>query len=338
MSMVCPKCNSVFSQALQCPSCRVRLVFDAHASKGAGLPLDERTVQWQHQPLGRIFVGVLMAQGLAHGLLLLVTGSMLATDEASRSTWVTLMGLVLMQTIHAISLLVGGALAGATQHRGWLLGAVVGVGHGILFAIYQHFWGDRPTEVTLYGHLMLHVFFGLVGGLLGSLIWRPLPTMKFPEREPAPKMVGPGFRVPGFRGRVAWARVFIGFLVVACGLIWPKVILDLAVQASLGHVSLGSHLQAQLIMWELTGLATLLGAAFAGANTSNGPKQGMVLAFTASLVVFGNYLTNRSVMLEPTLLVIACVSVLCMVGAWFGGQLFPPVLQIRRRGASHLLP
>src|SRR5207253_2902153 len=97
MSMVCPQCASTFTQALQCPTCGVRLQYQLASRRSAAtlaVPGADAAPQWQHTPWGRIFVGVLLTQGLTYGMQLLCTAGLLATDEeANKAIWATLFGL-----------------------------------------------------------------------------------------------------------------------------------------------------------------------------------------------------------------------------------------------------
>src|SRR5207248_4364495 len=99
------------------------------------------SAQWVHTPMGRIIAGILLAQGLAYGLQLLCIAMLQATDGSHDSVWSTIFGLVLLQAIQAISLLIGGAVAGAGQRHAFLVGAVVGVAHGVSFLVVQALQG-----------------------------------------------------------------------------------------------------------------------------------------------------------------------------------------------------
>src|SRR5579864_398239 len=100
MAMVCPQCYSSFEQQLDCPTCGVRLHYQA------GQAGDDR---WQQTPWGRILVGLLLAQGLAHGLQMFTTAWLLANEEGS-TLWTTPWGLLLLYGLQGISLLIGGMI------------------------------------------------------------------------------------------------------------------------------------------------------------------------------------------------------------------------------------
>jgi len=100
-----------------------------------------------------------------------------ALDEGA-GVWATLNGLVLLQALQALSVLTAGMLTGAGQRRGFVYGAVMGVWNGVFFVVAQHMLGRAPTTVSLFGEPILQAAFGAVGGMIGSLIWRPLPSLK----------------------------------------------------------------------------------------------------------------------------------------------------------------
>lgn len=335
MSMVCPQCDSTFGQALQCPSCGVRLQYQAASRRSLAGALPDVGGQWQHTPWGRILIGVLLTQGLTYGLQMLCTaGILVADEEAQQTVWATLFGLILLQALQGLSLIIGGTLAGAGQSRGMFLGGLLGLAHTAVWMVLQQLRGELLTELALYAQPVLHLFFGALGGLFGSIVWRPLPTVSVPlATPPSPKKHANGPGIAALDGPIAWGRVTVGIGIVLVGLFWPKFILELVVNASRGQLSLQSQLQAQLITWEIIGLVTLFGAALAGATTRNGLKQGLCVGVGAAIVVIGSHLGSRN--LQPEQMIFLTVSVLCLTiaGAWFGGQLFPPIQRIRRRAA-----
>jgi len=334
MAMVCPQCSETYQQTLHCPKCGVRLLyqskrhhFDAALAGPAG--------HWLHTPIGRIVAGILLAQGLAYGLQLLGNAYLQVTvADAPQSVWSTLFGLVALQAIQGFSLLAGGALAGAGQRRASVLGAVVGSVHGSVFLLLQHLHGGRLTEVAMYGQPVLHVAFGALGAILGGSIWRPLPIIAMPEFETDKKsrpIRRASLTLSALRGPVAWGRVSAGIVIVTAGFLWGPGLLKVLLEASQGKLMVNDHLQAQLVTWEIIGLATLLGAAVAGATTPNGLKQGLCVGVGASILLIGNYLGGKNVLIEQILYTTFSILSLTVAGGWFGGQLFPPVMPFPRR-------
>ena len=65
----------------------------------------------------------------------------------------------------------------------------------------------------------------------------------------------------------------------------PPSLLASVLDASQGKMSLNSHMQAELVTWEITALMVALGAGLAGAGTANGLKQGLCVAIGAIAVL-----------------------------------------------------
>jgi hypothetical protein len=284
--------------------------------------------QWQNTPWGRIVVGIFVAQGLAYGLQLLCTAGLLAaSEEPTRTVWATIFGLVLLQALQAFSLLVGGALTAASQQRGMFLGGMVGLVSGPLFVVIQLWNGEVLSEVALYGQPILALLFGTLGGLLGSTIWKPLPTLSMPKSKSDKSKSRPVSRTSpsAMSGPIAWGRVAVGIGLAAAAVLFPQLILTWIMDASQGRLRARSELQAQLITWEIGGLITLLAGAIAGATTSNGFKQGLCVGVGVAVVLIGYHFGGQAVALERLVFMVASVLCLTLVGGWFGGQLFPPV-------------
>jgi hypothetical protein len=110
------------------------------------------------------------------------------------------------------------------------------------------------------------------------------------------------------------------------------VILSFILNASGGALSITTHLQDRLLLFEISALSTLAGAGIAGASTFNGLKQGLCVGIGASVILIGIQLGSPTAVLETTLFMILSTTVLTLAGGWFGGQLFPPVYHKRRRG------
>jgi hypothetical protein len=289
---------------------------------------------WQQTPWGRILIGLLLSQGLYYGLWNLLKGIHLAlAGQEAHDVWSTLYGLLLLQALQGLALVVGGALAGAGQRRGVAYGGVVGVWNGLIFVWLQHRNLDWFTPVMLYGQPILQTAFGAAGGFLGTLIWRPLPgILTIPNAEESGPLPSRR-RFALLSGPVAWGRVVMGIGVALGGAMWADAILDWVLAASEGKLSIDSHLQAHLVTWEITGLAMLIGSALAGATTANGVKQGLCVGSGTAILLLGLRLGERTVHGDGLAMALMSALVLGLVGGWFGGQLFPPVLpHVRRRG------
>jgi hypothetical protein len=340
MSMVCPRCQRTFEQQVLCRECGCRLQFQAHNLEGTPLPTlpTHFSDHWQHTPWGKIVAGLLLAVGLSFGLQQLCTAGLLAGgDGVGTELWSTLWGLVLLQVLQGLALLTGGAVTGAGQRRGILYGALVGMLSGVAFLVMQRHPAELQSDVVQFAQPVLHLILGMLGGLLGTVIWKPSPTVPLATgSQPAAR---PQLSLTDrlFAGPIHPGRVFTGVFVVVAGVVWSNGILEYALRASNGNLAISSQLQARLIGWEIAGLTTLLGAGLAGATTLNGLKQGLCVGIGAAVVIVGIQVGNSKLVLESVVLLLAGVFALSLAGGWFGGQLFPAIIAAgRRRSLSSL--
>jgi hypothetical protein len=285
-------------------------------------------------------VGLLIAQGLCYALKHLCTaGLMAAPEELAGSVWAILGVLILRQVPRAASVFAAGLLTGAGQRAGLLFGAVVGVWNAVLFILLDLWSGDPSSPIDLFGQPVLHVAFGALGGLTGTLIWRPLPPILMPELpRQIPLPLVPVRRGSAFSGPVAWARVLTGITVAVGGVFWVDMIRDSVLDASEGKLSIKTHLEAELVTWEISALAMIAGGALAGATTGNGSKQGICVGIGTATVLFGIRLA--SITNTPELLILTTLSALALgfVGGWFGGHLLPPIYRSARRKRMSTAP
>lgn len=332
MAMICPQCRTPQDQRLECPRCDLPLVFEDGVPGGG----EVFTTGWQHTPWGRIIIGLVLAQGIFHGLRHLTVGALMAADVIdSKELWNTLSGFILLQSLQVISLFAGALLAGAGQKQGILYGAVLGIWNGVLLVFVQPDQLLQPNAVSLYGLPLVQAFLGAVAGWIGSRIWRPITPASVPgaSRQILQK-VAKKQPVKWFVGPVAWFRVLLGTAIAVCGTLWASAILNKLVKVSDYQLRPGSSLESQVVIWEITGLAILTGGAFAGSAQRNGLMQGLIVGLLTACALFiirvfspdppSFYLLIGS-MLGPVTLGI--------MGGGFGSQLLPPVLVVSRRRA-----
>lgn len=316
MAMVCPQCSGSFEQHLDCPACGVRLVYQVRQGSED---------QWQQTPWGRIVVGLLLAQGLAHGLQMFITGWLQASDEVpGQGMWTSSWGILLLFSLQGISLLIGGTITGAGQVRGLLYGSFVGLVNGLIFLMLNLGRGEIQNEVAFYSQPILHLAFGAMGGLIGTLIWRPLPTLRLePSSGSAKLRVSNGPLM--FAGPIHWIRVLVGIIVAVAGVAFSPTILAFILEMFQGMIALQSTFQARLVTWEISAVAVLVGAGLAGATTPNGPKQGLVVGLGAGVLLIGISLGNPNAAFQASEFLVAALVGLTLAGGWFGSQLFPPL-------------
>ena len=340
MSLVCPQCQQTYEQNSVCPLCNVVLLYHAqNLQNESSSPHEEDNSppEWQHTPWGKIIVGLILAQGLIFGMQQMLTAGFLMSGDGA-DVWRTLLGLVFHHAIYAISLLIGGALTGAGQPRGIIYGALVGFASGLIsLCLHDHSNTVFPT-LLVYAEPIIHLATGAIGGGLGMLIWQPIP--KLPDlggNSTAPVPAVPFSIAMGsaFAGPVYVGRVCAGAFVIVVGVVWSQAILEFLLRASNGSLTISSKMQAQLVSMEIIALVALVGAGLAGATTRNGLKQGLCVGLCASVVVLGIQCSNPKFTLESAIFTISGIAVVSLIGGWFGGQLFPPLIRGgRRRGSA----
>jgi hypothetical protein len=328
--MYCPQCSMTYEQRLQCPGCGVRLnYFEADRRRGFGA----FARGWQHTPFGRVFIGLMLAQGLFYGLRHFLTGVLLLVlgQNGVQEALGTLAGLIVVQTLQVVALLLGGLLAGAGQRGGLMLGLVLGVINGAVAVIAQQ-WPTTATHsfIPIYGQPLIQGAVGAVGGWAGAIIWKPLVVVLGPEsarvkRKPVPHPSG-----SFFVGRIHWFRVLFGGAFSLAGCLSATYLLERVVLAASDSLMTDGYWQEKVVTWEIKALAMLMGGALGGACSSNGFKQG-VLVGVFSGGVLSIALATRGANLEALGLTMVSSLCLCLAGGWFGGQLFPPVARFKRQ-------
>lgn len=330
MAMICPQCHGAYEQRLQCPRCDVRLSFQERRSASASTAAPGG---WQQTPWGRLAIGLILAQGIFHGLRHLCQAGLLASDAADQKEfWDSLSGLALMQGLQIIGLFIGALLAGAGQRQGVVYGAVLGVWNGVLLVLVQPEQSELLNKVTLYALPLLQAGLGALAGWVGSVIWRPLTPAVVPGASRALLKTIKRERRKWFAGPVAWPRVVIGTAAAVGGTLWAGVALDLVLKASDNALTPGSNLQARVVTWEITALAILAGAAVAGATTRNGLKQGLVVGIATAAVLIGIRLASPyAPSFELLVATMFAPVILGILGGGFGSKLLPPIVSNRMR-------
>jgi hypothetical protein len=329
MAIICSRCNHVHDQPESCPRCGSANPEQPREQ----LPAPAPGPRWQQTAWGRILIGLILAQGLFYGLRQLVTGLMLASSGLSpEELWADVRNLLILQGLQLFGLIVGGLVTGGGQRSGLVLGAVVGTWNGLLSVVLRQNPGQELTLVGLYGQPLLQATVGAVGGWLGSLIWKPIPssavpTVLIPRRKKVPRR-----RLPILAGQVAWFRVVAGTSLGVAGTLTAGIIFQKLMDAAGGRMAGVPDLQDRLITWEIKALAMLVGAALAGATTQNGLKQGLFVGLVAGVVLVGVQAPLNDGWWDVAFWTMASTLSLSLAGGWFGGQLFPPVVKIRNRG------
>jgi hypothetical protein len=368
MPRQCPRCKSSLGNEPKCPTCGFQVVSPLEVRRPARQRAGSPAGKWQQTAWGKTLIGLLLAQGLYYGLLMLAQAILSAiTDEKTRQEWLSsFSGLILKQVMQLVGLVVGGMVAGAGQRRGALYGTIVGVYNAILFLAVLMLLPEKPPPILLIAAPLLQTAFGTVGGFIGCRIWQPIQALAAPsgpsgEGGPSghPERVLPGRRAAKpspLAGPINWVRVAIGTGLAVAGTIGAHSILR--IMQNLGETPgepFDTQRQAQFLTFEVYALAMIAGGAVGGSNTYNGLKQGLLVGAFASFTLICVYIWQGdsttpeaqllgfklfgfdvSYLLPKILFTISSVVPLALAGGWFGGQLLPPVIVPPRR--KRMLP
>ncbi len=323
MPMMCPKCNTAHTRRTDCPACGTRL-------RVTGADVKTDGVAWQHTPLGRIVVGLLLSQGFALGLRMLkdsIFPEAQGTDEFTQIVWI--------QAVSGGCLFLAGMLTGAGQSFGFALGALVGFTNSLVLLGLQVAAGESLPEYLAISQPILHSFFGAFGGLVGSLIWRPLPVVRL--AKPVADEKDPKHRTRRkaqlFSGPIAWLRVLVGSAIVVAGATFATLVVGVLYDYT--PLRMSSIEQSQFMAYEIAALATLLGSCIAGVNTCNGAKQGLCVGLSSAAILFFIQLMNEQTEINQIVFTTAAILGLSVIGGWFGCRLFPPLAARKRKEIAY---
>jgi hypothetical protein len=298
------------------------------------------STHWQNTPWGRILIGLLLAQGLYYGLRHFTIGLILAiqppTDTRDEAT--ALWQLVVIQVLQGVTLLAGGILAGSGQRNGVLLGAVVGVWNGVLAGLTSGSAGQPFSAVALYGDPLVQTALGALAGWLGSAIWKPAPVEEHRGPPPVTRKAPTRARKPLFAGPLAPIRIIVGTALAVIGSLCATLLYSLIDRLSEGGPAGSGATLDLLVTMEIKAIALLAGGVLAGVGTHNGLKQGLCVGIVTTLILAALEPRAADQWLGALGLILVGAMGFCLVGGWFGSQLFPPVASSKRRiGASSMV-
>ena len=327
MPVVCSRCSNHFEPGRPCPRCGAPspVVVNGNASPVGHGP------RWQQTVLGRLLIGLVLAQGLFYALSHLLTGFLLASHEGEGDIWADPRNVFILFSIQLFAVLVGGVFAGSGQRLGLFLGVMVGVWNGVASSLLRQNPAGDLVSLGFFTQPLFQCGAALVGGLIGSMVWRPI--IDAPPARLAPTKKAAKRSTPMFAGPIAWGRVALGCVAVVCASIYAARLFDRILDLSGNKLGTGDDFQDLLITWEIKAFLILLGAFVAGVATKNGLKQGLIVGLLASSILVGIQAPMTHSLVRLVVFTISGTVGLCLVGGWFGGQLFPPVMS-RHRATS----
>lgn len=333
MAMVCAQCGQTFhGQERKCPKCDLLLLHQQHGVQQPDdtMPPSDPRNRWQQTPWGRIVVSVLIAQGFAYCFQQMYTAWFVAGGEAA--SWYTPTGILWLNAFNIVPLFVAAILAGANQERGATSGGLVGLWSGLIFiGIHRAAWGVLDP-VTFFAQPFVHMAVGLVGGLVGNRIWQPVPIYSLKEDVGTSGMLPRPARKL-FKGPIQVVRILIGAAIAVAGAVFARQVLEEVLRQGQGtfRISSDSKWIERMIVYQIIGLAALIGGVVAGSSSRNGFKQGLFAGVLSAALFLSVQLANSKSLLEVTLFTTTGVLAMSIIGGMFGSTLFPPLAKEKQK-------
>lgn len=322
MPAACTQCGHGYETGGPCPRCGGQ-----SGPSGTG-------PRWLHTVAGRLMIGLIVSQGLFYALERLLTGLLLAIQGGqAQEVWLVPGNLICLQIAQLFAVLIGGTLAGGGQTGALSLGAIVGAWNGVVSILLRQIPPDQISSLALYTSPLVHAFIATLGAGIGAQIWRPVSESNFgPMASTTKKKLKPSR--PWFEGKIAWFRVIVGTTLAILGTLYAPDVFKKLLEWSGGKLGTESAFQDRLIIWEIRGMALLLAGFLAGMMTTNGLKQGLVVAIMACTILVGIQTNRRGDLVEAAAIILVSTFSMSMLGGWFGGALFPPISTYNPRRAA----
>ena len=123
----------------------------------------------------------------------------------------------------------------------------------------------------------------------------------------------------------------LGAVFAAAGYMAAAAVFNFIIDFSAGKLNSDGFWQDRVVTWEIQALALLVGGGVAGYNSANGLKRGVLVGVIASFFLMMLLIGFGRMTPEVAALSVAGSFTLCLAGGYFGGQLFPPVLEYKSR-------
>src|SRR5262245_58110579 len=222
---MCPKCRGYFAGHLLCPNCGVQLAPEDDPESDVTTLANRIRKHFpalQAPFVRRFFLGLLIAQGLYYGIRQFT----LAAAQLFGAAWgfsELLIGPMIGLAFQLGALFFAALVAGAGHTWAVALGATLGaVNSAAILGAAYHFKA-MPEGLFLYGHAPLHLVVGIMGGLFGRILFRPLQDLPLLQ-DAAPPAPPPRPVLKKDLGPIAWARVLAGAVLAFTGTVWAHTL------------------------------------------------------------------------------------------------------------------
>ncbi len=332
MPNTCTKCGRTEPTLGRCESCDpLSIAPEPYLDTGT---VEDEPPHWQNWAVSRVVTGLVIALGMEYavGQYVKVFQSLCADPFASEFDE-TIPFLAVGQALWVLGVLFATIIIGAGKRQAWILGGTVGMLNGAILILWEDYTASHCPDWLIWSRPLIHALVGAIGGSLGASYWQPLPVVGI--RTQTKIASRPTFSWNFLAGPVRLGPVFAGVFIVVTGVVWSKAIFEYLIRESRHNMPLASHFQSEMVIWEISVLATLLGAGFAGANTYNGLKHGMCVAAGATCIFLGIQLNGPMTNFDDIVLKMGSIIFFSMLGGWFGSKVVPPLVPARRRKAIY---
>ncbi|MFM7150861.1 MAG: hypothetical protein ACKO23_13550, partial [Gemmataceae bacterium] len=276
---------------------------------------------------------LLLSQGLLQGFGDLHRGFELTLRAAGHE--VSTHPLRSLEWLQILAIFVACGVVSAGYSQGIFLGLSIGIVHWFLLHFILLRYNPSSDQLALLIGFMAMGVFSAIGGYLGSRLWCPSEDSSSPKviaKKDGKKRWDPEI---SFGGRIAWISVISGAVLGSFGVVYAPLFLQKIMDLFGVRFASNQDYQERLLIWEMRGLAILVGGFAAGFGKFNGLKQAF---FSGLFSIFFLILYEKSPFgdsLQGIFLLVFGILSVSLFGGWLGCQLFPPLVE---KSKKHVNP
>lgn len=337
MGVQCAICGQAMIRGQKCANCESQPT----GKKASLIPV---STNWDGRDsdspkfIRRLLFGIVCVFGLFAGLDHLITGARLVFMEKVQPNESVLIGVLLA------SCLLGGVVAGTANRNAELTGLTVSI-----IATFAHLWQlQKGGEIILtswwIGFPVITGIVGVVAGFTGRLIYPPSPRLSINSLAENNGNGQTIIKDPDDGIELVLWRIPLGVLLTLAGTYWAGNAYW-HLYRLLGS-SLGSFGGTTLVVWQLVGLATILGGAISGIYTKSGLIQGLLTGLFSGIGInllhwkfagqrpmgqeFWESITNLNKNDAKLMGIILIFSIgVATMGGWLSSRLFQPTRRVK---------
>jgi hypothetical protein len=340
MYLFCPKCQAQHPAAGRCPRCSSRLLSPGEAAEVMARAPEPPSEVIHTTLVRRVVVGSVVALGLHLAFREWAMAVLAATGGSADggAVWLNF-------TLRLVGTVVGGVLAGAGRRMGFGGGAAVGAVSGFAWVAVDAF-PHIQTDPVAVGLAVGLAGVGAAAAAAGGVVWPAPVDLPAPDvslsRNSSLLRLKPGDGRKKVDRPTRWVRVVVAVTVAVCGVLAADMIREALGKLPKGlfNLAAGKRVDAQI-----TGFLLLVAGMLGGATTGAAVRHGLIAGLVVGLAVAGlaavhpdgpppgvEFVTDQLDMSgQPGAAAAGGVALaVVVVGAWLGGQLFPPLARKKK--------